>query len=121
MDELTGLVRHTRRTLMLTRNLFALSLVAALGAAIPAAHADYDHGNGRDYRNDHRDFERDRRERERHEEFLRHDHRVYDHGHGYVVERPVYAPPRVVYAAPPVVYAPPAPASLNINIPLQLP
>jgi hypothetical protein len=45
---------------------------------------------------------------------------VYDHGH-YVVERPVYAPPRVVYAAPPVVYAPPMPASLNINIPLQLP
>lgn len=107
----------------MNKHLLALSVAAALGASIPGAYADYDHGDRRDYRydhRDHRDFERDRIARERRAEYLRHEHRVYS-PRTYVVAPPVYVAPRVVYAAPPVVYTPPAPASLNINIPLSLP
>ena len=120
---------------MITRNLFALSLAAALVAAAPVAFAEYGHGDGRDYRNDHRDtrhdirddrrdhrerayehreHERDRIARERRYEYARHDQRIYEHApRGYAVATPVFVPPPVVYSQPP--------SSLNIVVPITLP
>jgi hypothetical protein len=89
------------------KNVFALSLAAALGVAMSAAHADYDHRGDRDYRYDHRDSREYRRE---------HEHARYDYRgpRNYVVARPVYV-------SPPVVYAPPMAPSLNIVVPITLP
>ncbi len=104
---------------MLNRNLFALSLAAALVAVAPVASAQ--HRDDRDYRDDHRDYRHDMRrdhresERERHYEYARHhDYRVYEHApRGYAVATPVFVPQPV--------YAQPAPASLNIVVPITLP
>ena len=96
---------------MNTRKLLAIAFAAVTGASMSAAYADYDHRDGRDYRNDHRDSREYRRERERREEYARHEYR----GHrNYMLERPVYV-------SPPVVYAPPISPSLSIVVPITLP
>jgi len=102
---------------MNAKNLLALSFAAAFAVAIPAAHAEYDHG-GRDYRSDHhehagdrRDYNRDRYAHEHYDRYDRHDRRVYyREPRGYVMAAPVFAPPPVLYSAP---------SNLNIVVPLQ--
>ena len=105
---------------MNAKNLLALTFAAAFAVAIPAAHAEYDHG-GRDYRSEHRDYRehggdrrdynRDRYEREHYRHYDRYDHRAYyREPRGYVMAAPVFAPPPILYSAP---------SSLNITVPLQ--